>query len=110
MSVQKIEFTDANFEDETREGLCVLCFGDSNDHDCRKQLSMANEAAAEIGEDVKVGSCLIAQCSSLAQRFRVTSIPAILVFRDGREIERLFGFRHEFTLKKHLRKDATADS
>lgn len=110
MSVQKIEFTDANFEDETREGLSVVCFGDPNDHVSRQQLIIVDKAAEEIDDEVKVGSCVIVQCSSLAQRFRIKSIPTVLVFKDGQEVERLVGFRHEFTLVKHLRKDVAADS
>lgn len=106
MSVKKIKFTDANLEDEIRRGLSVVCFGDPNQLDTRRQLRLLEEAAGKIDEDVKVGSCVIDHCSGLAQRFHVTSIPSTLVFRDGQEVERLVGFRHEFTLAKHLRKDA----
>lgn len=110
MGIQKIEFTDANFEDQIREGLCVVCFGDPNDHVSQQQINLVDKAAEEIGDNVKVGSCVIEHCSSLARRLRVTSIPTILVFRDGMEMERIVGFRHEFTLVKHLRKDVAADS
>ena len=108
MSVRKIEFTDANFEDVTREDLCVVCFGAANDHVSRQQYRIAEKAAGEIDDLVKVGSCLIDQCSALARRLRVVSIPAVLVFRNGREVERLIGFHHAFTLVKHPRRDAAA--
>jgi len=40
----------------------------------------------------------------LAERFRVTSIPTTLIVKDGQEVERLTGFRHEKALVKHLQK------
>ena len=79
MGTQKIEFNDANFDSETRVGLSVVCFKNPWDIECR------NEAA-------------------IAERFRVTRIHTILILKDGKDVERLTGFRHEKALIKHLEK------
>ncbi|WP_168433176.1 thioredoxin family protein [Pontiella sulfatireligans] len=105
MSVQRTEFTDINFDAEISEGLSVVCFEEPLDHDCRKQAEIIEKAANEIEAQIKVGKCDVENCFALAQRFRVISIPTTIVFKDGKEVERLAGFRHEFTLVKHLKED-----
>ncbi len=109
MSVQKIEFNDANFDTETRVGLSVVCFEDPRDIECRKESALVEKAAGTIAEQIKLGNCDIENCSALAKRFRVTSIPTILIIKDGEEVERLTGFRHEKALIKHLRKHVEED-
>lgn len=38
----------------------------------------------------------------LAQQFQIMSIPTMIIFRDGREIERLVGLNSRETLKQAL--------
>jgi thioredoxin 1 len=106
MSVQKIQFADSNFDDATGRGLCVVCFEEPNDHDCRRQVRVIEKAAGKIAADITFGACDIEQCSKLAQRFRITSIPTTIIFKDGQELERLVGFRHERTFVRHFHADA----
>ena len=106
MSVQKIELNDANFEAETSEGLSVVCFGDPRDAECLKEHALVEKAASTVAAQIKLGSCEIENCMALAERFQVTSIPTLLIIKDGREVERLTGFRHEKALIKHLQKHA----
>ncbi len=106
MSVQKIELNDANFEAETSEGLSVVCFGDPRDAECLKEHALVEKAARTVAAQIKLGSCEIENCMALAERFQVTSIPTLLIIKDGREVERLTGFRHEKALIKHLQKHA----
>jgi len=108
MSVQKVEFNDANFDAETRVGLSVVCFGDPRDAECRKEHALVEKAAETIPGQIKLGSCDIENCSALAERFCVTTIPTLLILKDGKEVERLTGFRHEKSLIKHLQKHAVA--
>lgn len=108
MSVQKVEFTDANFTTETREGLSVVCFGDPRDAECVKEHVLVEKAAETMDAQIKLGTCEIENCPALAKRFRITTIPTLLILKDGREVERLTGFRHTKALIKHLRKHAVA--
>lgn len=106
MSVQNVEFNDANFEAETREGLSVVCFGDPRDAECLKEHALVEKAAEAIAGQIKLGTCEIENCQELAKRFQVTTIPTLLIMKDGWEVERLTGFRHEKALIKHLQKHA----
>lgn len=110
MSAQKIEFTDVNFDAETSDGLCVICFEEPSDHDCRRQAEIIEQAASAIAGQVKIGKCDVENCFVLAQRFRITSIPTTIVFKDGKEVERLVGFRREITLFRHFKEDMGKDT
>lgn len=106
MSIQKIRFTDVNFDAETGEGLSVVCFEEPSDFDCQKQVKIIEKAADEISANITVGKCDIERCSELARRLRITSIPTTIVLKDGREVERMVGFRREMTFVTHLEADA----
>ena len=109
MSVQKIEFNDANFDAEIRMGLSVVCFEDPRDLECRQEAALVEKAAGAIEEPIKLGNCDIENCPKLAKRFRITTIPTILIIKDGQEMERLAGFRHKKALIKHLKKHVGED-
>jgi len=108
MSVQKIEFTDENFDAETSSGLSVVCFGDPRDAECVKEHALVEKAAEATDGQIKLGSCQIENCPALAERFQVTTIPTLLIIKDGKEVERLTGFRHTKALIKHLQKHTAA--
>ncbi len=109
MSVHKIKFTDANFVAETQHGVSVVCFGNPLDIECRKEAAIVESAVNMIAERIKLGNCDIENCSAVAERFRVTSIPTVLIIKDGKEVERLTGFRHEKAVIKHLKKYVSDD-
>lgn len=104
MSVQKIEFTSENFDEEVRHGVSLLCFEEPCDIECQKLMKHLEQASTEVSGQIKAGCCNVETCAALAERFRVTGIPTILIFKDGQEVERLAGFWHEKALVKHLRK------
>ena len=102
MSVQNIEFNDENFDTETAQGVSVICFGDPRELACVKQHKVIEKAAETIKGEIKIGKCDIKNCFKLAQRFHIPTIPTIIIFKDGKEVEHLAGFRHEGALIKHL--------
>lgn len=105
MSLQKIEFTDTNFDIETSTGLSVVCFGELNDSTCRKVVKRVEKAADALPEWIRVGRCDVEKCPKLAERFRITNLPTTVIIKRGREVERMVGIRHKFTLVKHLKHD-----
>lgn len=104
MNVKKMELNDACFDAETSKGLSVVCFEEPCDIECRKLMENVQQAAAELAGDIAMGCCNVETCALTAERLGVTSIPAVLILKDGQEVERLTGFWHEKALVKHLRK------
>jgi len=104
MSVQKVVLSDVDFDAETGEGLCIVCFGEPSDAECRKEHALVEKAAEKVDAQIRLVSCQIENCMAVAERFQVTAVPTLLILKDGREVERMAGFRHQKTLVRHLQK------
>jgi thioredoxin 2 len=52
-----------------------------------------DEAARLLGPGVRLGKVDTEAHPSLGARFQVRSIPSLILFRDGRELDRLMGAR-----------------
>ena len=99
-----LELNDRNFESATAHGLVLVFFWEQWESGCRREWKLINEAGEVVGEQVRIGRCSVEDYPELAERLAVRSIPTTIIFRDGKEEERLVGLRHERTLIKHLRK------
>ena len=60
---------------------------------CKTVSPIIDELADEYGEKVKVGKINVDEQGSLSTKFRVMSIPTIIFFKDGKEVERMIGAR-----------------
>ena len=58
---------------------------------CRMIAPVIEELAAELAGRVKVAKLNVDDNKQTAARFGVRSIPTLLVFKDGREVDRLVG-------------------
>lgn len=66
---------------------------------CMRQGPIVEELAQE---GYSVGKVDVDQEPGLAQQFKVMSIPTLLIFKDGKEVQRLIGLTPKDTLKKLL--------
>lgn len=66
---------------------------------CMRQGPVIEELAEE---GYAVGKVNVDQEPGLAQQFQVMSIPTLIVFKEGREVDRLVGLSSKDTLKKLL--------
>lgn len=66
---------------------------------CKCQAPIIDQLAEE---GYCVGKVNVDEEPMLAQQFQIMSIPTMIIFRDGREIERLVGLNSRETLKQAL--------
>ncbi len=59
---------------------------------CRMLAPVLSEIAEER-EDVKVGKVNVDQEGALAEAFEINSIPAVLLFKDGKLVKGVVGYR-----------------
>ena len=74
---------------------------------CGPCLSLApaiEQLASELAGKVKVAKLNIDESPSTAARFGVRSIPTMLVFKDGREVDRLVGLQSKSAILARLRR------
>lgn len=95
------EFTIENFETEVlgAKKIVLVDFWATWCGPCMRQGPIV-EALAEEGYEV--GKIDVDQNPSLAQQFKVFSIPTILIFKDGAEVKRFVGLTSKDELKKAL--------
>ena len=95
MSARLYEFTDTNFKQEVLQSdLPVLVdFWAAWCGPCRRVGPAIENLATKYDKAVKVGKLNVDDHAETALRFGITSIPAVLVFKDGEVIETLVGVR-----------------
>jgi thioredoxin 1 len=100
-----IELTKNNFEAETK-GFLVVDFWATWCGPCIKLTPIFEELSNEYDKArfAKVQVDKSPEAQELASKFRVTGIPCIIVMKDGKEVDRLVGFRNKDQLKEELDK------
>ena len=89
-----LEVTDANFADEIEagEGLQMIDFWATWCGPCRMVAPIVEDLATEYaGKGLRVGKLDVDSNPSVTTRFRVTSIPSILFFKDGELVDKVIG-------------------
>ena len=88
-----IELTTENFEAEvsTYQGKVLVDFWASWCPPCKMLAPVVDEVAEEV-QDVKICKINVDEQQALAMQFKVASIPTLIVFQDGEEVNRSLGF------------------
>lgn len=69
---------------------------------CRNQLPVVEALAAELGDRASIGKVNVDENPELASLFRVSSIPTLLLFREGRLSKRYVGLTGAAELRAEL--------
>ncbi len=85
--------TDENFIKETEKGVALVDFHAVWCGPCRMLAPILEEVAEQFKDQVKIGKVDIDTEQKIAARFQVTSVPTLILFKDGKEFSRLIGLR-----------------
>lgn len=101
-----IEVTGANFDSEVirDNGLVLVDFWAPWCGPCRMQTPILEKLAKSGELNIKIAKFNTDNDPSLAQQYNISSIPTMILFRAGKEIERLVGVQPEAVLKEKLKK------
>ncbi len=88
-------FTTENFDKEVinANGVVLVDFWASWCGPCRMVAPIIDQLEEEYAGKIKVGKVNVDEESALASEFAVVSIPTIIIFKDGRQVEKLVGAR-----------------
>ena len=96
-----IDLTDTNFQHQLNGGIAIVDFWASWCVPCKMMAPVLNELAEEVPSSVKVCKVNVEEYQSLAARYSVRNIPTMVLFRNGKEIDRFVGVKtKEFLLKR----------
>jgi thioredoxin 1 len=100
-----LEIKESNFEEEVLkyEGTVLVDFWAPWCRPCRMQTPIL-ERVAESGDiSAKIAKVNTDESSSIAQKYDISSIPTLILFKEGKEVERMVGVQPEDVLKKKLK-------
>lgn len=87
--------TDKNFSMQIGKGIALVDFWASWCMPCKMMVPVLNEVAEEVGGQAAICKVNIEEYQSLAQKYAVRNIPTIIIFRNGKEVDRIVGVKQK---------------
>lgn len=84
-------WNDSNFDDAIRDGVVVVDFYADWCPPCRKFGPIFDEVAGDLEGAALFGKVNVDSGKSAANKHGVSSIPTIIIFKDGKEVKRRTG-------------------
>jgi len=99
-----LTLTDQNFQQQTKNKVVLVDFWATWCAPCRMMAPVLNDVATELKGNSHVGKVDIQQYQSLANKFKVRSIPTLILFKNGAEVNRFVGIKSKDFLLKEIAK------
>ena len=92
---------DKNFAQQIKNGTTLVDFWAAWCMPCKMMAPVLNELADELNGNSSVGKLNVEHYQSVASRYNVRNIPTLILFKNGKEIDRFVGIKSkDFLLKK----------
>ncbi|MDX8431063.1 MAG: thioredoxin [Candidatus Algichlamydia australiensis] len=91
-----------NFEEMTKKGLVLVDFFADWCGPCKMLTPVLEEVAAEMEGKAIIAKLDIDKSQAIASKFQVTSVPTLILFKDGAEVGRLVGLRDAPAIKEFI--------
>lgn len=99
-----ITLTDANFAHQLKGKTVLVDFWADWCMPCKMMAPILNDLASDIPDGSYVAKLDVDKNQSTAQKYNVRSIPTLILFKDGKEVNRFVGVKNKDFLKKEMMK------
>ena len=82
-----------NFNKQIQSGVTLVDFWASWCMPCKMMSPILNEVANEVSGKATVGKLNVDEQKQVAAKYRVRSIPTLILFRNGKEVDRIVGVK-----------------
>jgi thioredoxin len=100
MGEHLIVVDDSNFQETVASGISLIDFFAEWCGPCHMQTPILEALAAEMGDQVKFIKLDIDKSQKTTASFQVTSVPTLILLKDGKEVKRVVGVRDADALKE----------
>lgn len=94
--------TDANFAKETEKGVTLVDFHANWCGPCRMLAPVLEQVASDVQGKAVIAKVDIDSEQKTAAQFQITSVPTMILFKNGKEIKRLVGLRNAEAIKEMI--------
>jgi thioredoxin 1 len=99
-----LELNEDNFENEIKTGATLVDFFAQWCGPCRMLAPIIDEVASDMKGKAKIGKVDIDKEIKVATDYQVTSVPTMILFKDGKEVDRIVGLRDADAIKEFINK------
>ncbi|MDD5185367.1 MAG: thioredoxin, partial [Paludibacter sp.] len=99
-----LTLTEKNFQQQTKTKIVIVDFWAAWCAPCRMMAPVLNDVADALPGNMQVGKINVEVEKALAQKFNVRSIPTLILFKDGKEVNRFVGVKTKDFLLKEMNK------
>ena len=97
-----LTLSEKNFQQQTKGKVVLVDFWAAWCAPCRMMAPVLNDVADGLSGNQKVGKINIEQQQSLANQFKVRSIPTLILFKNGKEVKRFVGIKQKDFLLREI--------
>lgn len=97
-----LKFTKNNFANETSQGVSLVDFWAEWCGPCRMMSPIIDDLSKEYEGKAKIGKINVDEEMELAEQFGVSSIPTLVILKDGNEVKRFVGLTQKAVLASAL--------
>ena len=90
------------FKEEISKGLTLIDFFADWCGPCRMLAPVLEKVAAELEGQATIAKLDIDKYQEIASEYQITSVPTIILFKDGKEAGRIVGLRDAAQLKEFI--------
>ena len=92
------ELTEATFDATIAKGIVIVDFWASWCRPCLMQAPIFEKAAKEMNGKVTFCKLDVDKAKNLANKLRIQGIPCLIIYKNGKEVERLVGVKPKDTI------------
>lgn len=95
-------FSDSEFNNEIQKGVTLVDFHANWCGPCRTLAPVLEQVAREMTGKAVIGKIDIDTEQKTATHFQITSVPTMILFKNGKEVGRLVGLRSAQAVKDFI--------